>query len=202
MKINIGTLSVVILFLTTVIPFGSSLQAQRKTFKFDGNTAEGYVAFVTNESVTNQEDSVIVKCECHGKKVIIHGDGHKTPCLCLNGSGSCSCKSDKNEVASVNKRKFILYFTASWCGPCQSFKKNELPKLKDAGLKSGILKDGVGTEIEIVDVDENKEYYSLWKKDTEFIPFFVLIDVDGVEYARLEGYQTKEQIMEIWNANK
>jgi thiol-disulfide isomerase/thioredoxin len=207
MKTNTAAWSIVTLFLITIIPFGSFTETQKKTFAFDKNTAEGYVAFVVNESTANKEDTTEKKCECRGKKVIVHGDGHKTPCPCLNNGSSCNCKPDdsKNDdtgLPSAEKRKFILVFTASWCGPCEAFKKNELPKLKEAGLTHSLIMDGVGTDIEMVDIDRYSDYYELWKKNTACIPFYVLINTDGVEFVRREGYQTKDQIMEIWNANK
>lgn len=206
MKINIVAWSIVALFLITIIPFWSSTESRKKIFAFDKGSAEGYVAFVVNESTANKNETVEKKCECRGKKVIVHGDGHKTPCPCLSDGSSCNCKPDKNNTSSlptsIKKRKFFLYFTASWCSPCQSFKKNELPKLKAAGLTNGPLKDNIGTDIEIVDVDQHSEYYDLWKKQSRNIPLFILVNETGAEFARVEGYKTKEQIMEIWNANK
>lgn len=31
-------------------------------------------------------------CRCNGSRVIIHGDGHQTPCQCISKPGGCICK--------------------------------------------------------------------------------------------------------------
>jgi len=87
------------------------------------------------------------------------------------------------EQKTEDKNK-VYFFTASWCGPCQSFKKNELPKLKNIS-------------IEIYDIDKNVEFYGKWKKSSKYIPLFVFIDAQGQEYARVTGYQKSSTIVEM-----
>ena len=67
-------LVVVLLFATTFIPIGVSVA---NGFNFDRGRAEGFVAFIVN-SFVEQEESEIQKCD--GSGFITHGDGHKTPC--------------------------------------------------------------------------------------------------------------------------
>lgn len=82
------------------------------------------------------------------------------------------------------KENKVYFFTASWCGPCQSFKRNELPKLKNAN-------------IEIYDIEDNPEFYNEWKKADRYIPLFIFLNTDGKEYYRVTGYQKSSKIIEI-----
>lgn len=88
-----------------------------------------------------------------------------------------------------DNQKKVLYFGATWCPPCINFKANELPKLKR-----------IQNKIEIYDVDNNVEIYNKWKKNNTLIPLFIFIDENGVEYKRLEGYQSSWTILKIWNS--
>lgn len=92
-------------------------------------------------------------------------------------------------VVKEKSKKKLLYFTATWCGPCQNFKRNELPKLVKQGF-----------DIEVYDIDETPEVYRKWKKSDRYIPLFVFIGEDGKEYSRTTGYQTSTVISKIWNA--
>lgn len=98
-----------------------------------------------------------------------------------------------------NSKKIILYFTASWCGPCKSFKDIEIPKLKQLGLDASIANDDKISDIEIYDVDLHPDFYKKMKKTDRFIPLFIFLDKDGLEYARISGYQSADSIIKIWN---
>jgi thiol-disulfide isomerase/thioredoxin len=90
----------------------------------------------------------------------------------------------EQKTEKIEEKNKVYFFTASWCGPCQSFKKNELPKLKNIS-------------IEIYDIDKNVEFYGKWKKSSKYIPLFVFLDSQGQEYARVTGYQKSSTIIEM-----
>lgn len=97
--------------------------------------------------------------------------------------------AEQIQATEKASEKKILFFTATWCPPCQSFKKNELPKISKLGL-----------DIKVYDVDESPEIYRKWKKTDKYIPLFVFIGDDGEEYSRVSGYQTSGAILKIWDS--
>lgn len=232
---------IVVLLLISFIPFDIFLNAdEREQFQFNTVENEGYTAFIVqstdpSETPDPPTPGPISKCECNGSKVMVHGDGHKTPCQCFNeGDGvcncsksgssgentsgssgcqcynndackcadgkcqcaNCGCKADADscddaeaclmrdlgkllgDEDSKPKVKLVI-FSATWCGPCQAFKKYELPKLKKSF-----------SNYEIVDVDKNRKRWSENVKLTKngSVPQFV-IEVDG-------------QFKEFWTGNR
>lgn len=80
--------------------------------------------------------------------------------------------------------KQILYFTASWCGPCKLLK----PKIQ--ALQSKL-------PITILDVDTNAEACS--KYSVRNVPT-IIITSNGNEIARLVGNNiTEQRIVESYN---
>ena len=54
--------------------------------------------------------------------------------------------TDANVVAiDVPVSYYVVMFTADWCGPCQKWKREELPRLTAAGVR-----------VEMIDIDRNK----------------------------------------------
>ena len=221
---NRKSITILVLLLISFIPFDMFVlnADDRNVFQFDEVKNEGYISFIvqsTESSDTpdpNPPDPV-TKCDCDGSKVMIHGDGHKTPCQCFNeGDGICNCvksgSSDQNTSESSDCKCYnngtcnctdgrcdcancgcekdvvtiesnlmrdldallkakvkLVIFSASWCGPCQVFKKNELPKVRKSF-----------SNYEVVDIDKDKKRWSENVKLTKStsIPQFV-IEVDG-----------------------
>ena len=163
-----ASIIILLFFLVTFIPIGTKLKVISLV---DPYRNEGRVAFVVNESEPSplKENEDKVECKCGGTGVLTHGDGHKTPCSC-KGTGECKCGKDvkpdptptpKPDV--VKSRKRILYFTADWCGPCQAFKRMELPKLEKAGITSSWLNDKKETSIEMIDIDQDVELFNKYR---------------------------------------
>ena len=75
--------------------------------------------------------------------------------------------------------KTAKYFTATWCGPCKSFKPIILELISE------------GYNITIHDVDENQELAS--KHGVRSIPTTV-IEENGVEVDRFVGALPKETV--------
>ena len=79
--------------------------------------------------------------------------------------------------------KKILYFTAPWCGPCQSL--------------SPIMESLSGQiNYEKVNVDENQDLSIQY--GVRNVPTLLLLE-NGKEVSRLVGVQSKEAILEFYN---
>lgn len=192
---------ILLFFLVTFIPIGTELKVISLV---DPYRNEGRVAFVVNESepspLKKNEDKV--ECECGGTGVLTHGDGHKTPCPC-KGTGECKCGKDIKPNPDLTKsRKRILYFTADWCGPCQAFKRIELPKLEKAGVTSSWLNDKKETSIEMVDIDQDAELFNKYRGNRASIPLLILLDENDKEVSYLIGQYPHTKVLEMWNAVK
>ena len=202
----LGVLSVFLLMIYSDRILSNSIKKKNTPPSFDVELNEGYVAFIANESgqkvPTPKPDPDPLKCPCKGTGDITHGDGHITPCPYHQ-------KSDKNEEEpppysdSSDDDPFpflpdkqMVWFTASWCGPCQQFKYNEVPKLKSKGWKVSPDKNA---HIRIVDVDEHRELYNKYGNGRG-IPAFILF-VDKQEVASIIGSTTAEEVSNMYNQN-
>jgi thioredoxin 1 len=79
--------------------------------------------------------------------------------------------------------KKILYFSAAWCGPCQTL---------------GPIIESLSGQInyEKIDVDNNQDLSI--KYGVRNIPTLVLVE-NGEAVSRLTGVQSKNQILELYN---
>ena len=77
----------------------------------------------------------------------------------------------------------ILYFTATWCGPCKAL---------------GPVMDSLQGQINFdkIDVDTNTDLSAQY--GVRGVPSLVLVE-NGNEVGRLVGIQSKEQILNFYN---
>ena len=78
--------------------------------------------------------------------------------------------------------KTVKYFSAAWCGPCQTFK----PTMKELASE--------GYNIEFIDIDEQGD--KAVEYNVRSVPTTVIIE-NGVEVNRLIGAQTKRKVVEV-----
>ena len=81
--------------------------------------------------------------------------------------------------------KKILYFSATWCGPCKT-----LGPIIQESTTEGVIYDKI-------DVDSNPELSAQY--GIRNIPALVLVDNKGNELGRKIGLQTKQDIISFYN---
>jgi len=81
--------------------------------------------------------------------------------------------------------KQILYFSASWCGPCKT-----LSPIIDQLHSEGIY-------IRKIDVDNDSIMATQYS--VRNIPTLILVDNRGTELKRMSGVQTKDNIKNWYN---
>ena len=79
----------------------------------------------------------------------------------------------------------ILYFTASWCGPC---------KMMASTVTEAI---GVGMNITKIDVDEDQDMSI--KYNVRSVPTMVLVNQNNEEVNRVVGLQTLTALKDFYN---
>ena len=78
--------------------------------------------------------------------------------------------------------KTVKYFSAVWCGPCQTFK----PTMKELASE--------GYNIEFIDVDTNNEAAAQY--NVRSVPTTIVLE-NGEEVNRMVGAQTKKKVLEV-----
>ena len=77
--------------------------------------------------------------------------------------------------------KTMKYFSATWCGPCKSFK----PIMNEIA--------GEGHSVQFIDIDQQQDLAA--KYNVRSVPT-VIIEEGGVEVDRVVGMQTKLVMLE------
>lgn len=191
-----STVFIVLMFAITFIP--TKFTKENNVFNFDKDKNEGYIAYVVNSSETKSPiPDLVEKCDCDGSKVMVHGDGHKTPCQCFNtGDGKCKCSKIESIFLEEDKfkTKQIIMFTSEQCLPCQNFKQTEIPKLQQVNWKVGVDKD---SHLRLIDIDENDEMYEKYGKNRS-LPLFILFEKEK-ETKSVSGYISATKVCDLWN---
>lgn len=104
----------------------------------------------------------------------------------------------------------MLYFTATWCGACQTNVKPTLAVLKTEGWTMEDYSPSAKSNFRIVDWDKYAPSRALThelkkqlgiKDDILILPAFVKIE-NGVEVARYEGVLSKQGIIDLYIGEK
>lgn len=207
-----STLILLAFLIITFIPIPFVGGQSKNKFEFDHAKNEGYIAHIVNSyqpqspSPDNVPDDV--RCDCRGSKIMVHGDGHKTPCQCYNeNDGACNCPKKEAGVymgAEIKKKvdepenrfltKQILLFSSDSCLPCLQFKQTEIPELKNVGWKIGAELD---SHIRVINIDNDATLYKMYGKSRK-IPLFVMFE-NQKETKFLSGFQKASKISDMWN---
>jgi len=82
--------------------------------------------------------------------------------------------------------KKLIYFSASWCGPCRQLG----PIMEEVALEANVQK---------VDVDKSPELTSFY--GVRNIPTVIFVDDMGNEVIRKVGVNPKQTYLDIYNQN-
>lgn len=97
----------------------------------------------------------------------------------------------KSQAAREGK-PILLEFSAGWCGPCRSMAKDVLPDPRVVKVLQGFVTVDL-------DVDKHGETAAAYRVNP--IPAFLVLDSNGRELARIEGYRdVSEFVMELSRA--
>jgi len=92
------------------------------------------------------------------------------------------------EAQKTNKLIFVV-FSASWCPACQQLESETLVNEK---VTQKLSQSYVAVKI---DVDTNPELSS--KYEVYSIPTLIIMNANGVEIKKIEGYQSPEQLLSV-----
>lgn len=86
-------------------------------------------------------------------------------------------------METVTSNRELLYFSASWCGPCKQMK----PLMKQIAEK---------ITVRDIDVEDRSNQDICLSSHIRSIPQFILLE-NGIEKARLVGAQTDEAMWQL-----
>lgn len=179
--------------------------------------SEGMVAMQVADTSTPEQVVPQDLCKCAGKGYIQFPDGNKTKCQC---GDNCNCKKTNDnstgskpdfskefaeEASKVSRKpdKQIVWLTAKWCGPCQSFEGN--PSDNTLSPAEELRKGGWGVDdnefshMRKVDVDEHPDMYKNLGKSRP-LPLFLLLNKNE-EVKSIVGYTSAKNITDMYYGN-
>lgn len=97
-----------------------------------------------------------------------------------------------NFIIDNKSNVILLYFGASWCGPCN--------KLKEKLCDEECLKDMSLLKVCYIDTDENEELSTMYKIKSLPTQIFIKLDDDKVKIiSKIEGYDYTKLLLEYNN---
>ncbi len=90
-----------------------------------------------------------------------------------------------SEAAKAHKPA-LVFFTASWCGPCQMMTRTTLSEAPVREALSNYARVAI-------DIDEQRELAA--QHEIEAVPTFVILSAGGVEVQRTTGFQAADQFV-------
>jgi thioredoxin 1 len=97
-----------------------------------------------------------------------------------------------NFIIENNSNVILLYFGASWCGPCN--------KLKEKLCDEECLKSMSLLKVCYIDTDENEELSTMYKIKSLPTQIFIKLDQDKVKIvSKIEGYDYTKLLLEYNN---
>jgi len=83
----------------------------------------------------------------------------------------------------------ILYFTATWCGPCKTFKP----------IVQQVMSE-TGTNVQFIDVDQDKMAIVTYQVTS--VPTIMMVNDNGIIVHRQSGVISKPQLTTLFNQFK
>lgn len=98
-------------------------------------------------------------------------------------------------VSATAPAKQILYFGATWCGPCQRMKRDTFPVLKAAGWRIG--GDVTGN---VLVYDSQRDSAVAKRYAVTSVPTSILVE-RGAETRRITGFASPARLTTFWGDN-
>jgi thioredoxin 1 len=99
--------------------------------------------------------------------------------------------SNSLSVAAAARKPALVFFTASWCGPCKMMVRGTLSEAAVQQVLSNVAPVAL-------DIDENHDLASRYGIDA--VPTFVILSASGSEVGRVTGYQAPADFLR-WLTN-
>lgn len=97
----------------------------------------------------------------------------------------------EEKPATKESNRYLVVFTASWCGPCKTLKQNELVQLSD---KSWKVKNS-DHKVTVVDIDEQPQW------GIGRVPAVWVVDRETRKpLKRMTGYKTADELLQELNS--